>query len=69
MIEVADEGRGVPEVDRQRVFGRFDRGSERETSGHGIGLATARTIAEAHGGTLTLHPRDPGTVMRLSLPA
>ena len=69
VIEVADEGRGVPEVDRQRVFGRFDRGSERETSGHGIGLATARTIAEAHGGTLTLHPRDPGTVMRLSLPA
>lgn len=69
VIEVADEGRGVPAVDRQRVFGRFDRGSEPETSGHGIGLATARTIAEAHGGTLTLHPRDPGTTLRLSLPA
>lgn len=69
VIEVADEGRGVPEADRQRVFGRFDRGSAPETSGHGIGLATARTIAEAHGGTLTLHPRDPGTILRLRLPA
>ncbi len=69
VIEVTDDGRGVPESDRERVFGRYDRGSERETSGHGIGLATARSIAEAHGGRLTLHPRDPGTVMRLMLPA
>ncbi len=71
VVEVADEGRGVPEADRRRVFLRHDRGSEQEDSapsGHGIGLATARAIAEAHGGTLTLHPREPGTVLRLRLP-
>ncbi|QIK65971.1 GAF domain-containing sensor histidine kinase [Nocardioides sp. HDW12B] len=69
VVDVTDEGRGVPEADRQRVFARYTRGHEQDTVGHGIGLATARGIAEAHGGTLTLHPRDTGTLMRLRLPA
>jgi signal transduction histidine kinase len=70
LLEVHDQGRGVPPADRERVFGRFDRGpGADDVSGHGIGLATARQVVEAHGGTIRLDGHEgPGSVVEVRLP-
>ena len=66
-IDVADRGPGVPEGDRERIFEPFVTG---KTQGTGLGLAVARRIVEAHGGTLTAHDRaGGGAIFRLELPA
>ncbi len=52
---VRDTGPGVPDADRERIFGRFERGPG-SGEGRGLGLAIVRAIAEAHGGTATVEP-------------
>jgi two-component system OmpR family sensor kinase len=61
-IAVADTGCGIPEADRERVFGRFVRLDPARTSnsGAGLGLPIARWIAEMHDGTLTLEGNAAG---------
>lgn len=57
-----DEGPGVPEELRDRVFDRFfraDGARSRTTGGSGLGLAITRQIAEAHGGGARVLPRTP----------
>jgi two-component system, OmpR family, sensor kinase len=55
-LEVSDTGIGMPREDIPRIFDRFYRTDEaRSVRGTGLGLAIARQIAEAHGGTLTVH--------------
>jgi signal transduction histidine kinase len=55
-LEVSDTGIGVPIDEIPRIFDRFYRTDEaRSVRGTGLGLAIARQIAEAHGGTLTVH--------------
>jgi two-component system sensor histidine kinase KdpD len=66
---VADRGPGVPEVDRERVFAPFQRlGDAPAGQGVGLGLAVARGLTEAMGGTLTAEDTPGGGLtMVLSL--
>lgn len=57
-LYVADNGPGIPEEDRSRVFDRFYRREGTGESGSGLGLFIARTIAEQHGATITLDQTD-----------
>jgi two-component system sensor histidine kinase ChvG len=72
---VCDEGPGIPEEAREKVFARFHshRPEEESFGNHsGLGLAIARTIAEAHDGTLQVEDRPdgrPGACLVLELPA
>ncbi|HLI60471.1 MAG TPA: HAMP domain-containing sensor histidine kinase [Solirubrobacteraceae bacterium] len=66
---VEDDGPGIPEDERERVFERFhrtDRGRDRVSGGAGLGLSIVRAIAEAHGGRARATER-PGGGARLEL--
>ncbi len=71
-MEVWDDGIGIPEQDRERIFDRFyrvDKARSRESGGTGLGLSIAREIVLRHSGTLALAPHEgPGTTIRLTLP-
>lgn len=67
-IDVSDSGPGIAEDELERIFDTGVR-LDPERPGTGIGLALARSIAEGHGGTLTVESRlGHGTVFTLSLP-
>lgn len=66
VLMLADEGPGVPEEIRGRVFEPFvTKGKKRGT---GLGLAVARRFVEDHGGTIELLPEGPGARFRIALP-
>jgi signal transduction histidine kinase len=57
VVEIADDGPGIGEQERERVFGRFvrlDASREQASGSAGLGLAIAREIATAHGATIVL---------------
>jgi signal transduction histidine kinase len=70
---VSDDGAGISEAAKPRIFERFfreDRSSREAVSGAGLGLAIAKSIMESHGGRLTLVESCPGkTVFEIELPA
>ena len=53
-LTVSDDGSGVPEAERERVFEPFARGGDRHGGGLGLGLTLTRAIVERHGGRITL---------------
>jgi signal transduction histidine kinase len=68
---VSDDGPGVPEADRERIFERFERGptAGAQAPGFGLGLPIGRELARRMGGDLTLDDQPGGTRFRLTLPA
>lgn len=71
IIEVSDDGPGVPERLVPTLFERFSRADvarSRATGNTGLGLAIAHGIVSAHGGTLTVESRAGDTTFRIRLP-
>jgi two-component system, OmpR family, sensor histidine kinase ChvG len=74
IVTVSDHGPGIPAAEREKVFERFHsvRPADEDFGRHsGLGLAIARTIIEAHDGTLTAHDRAdsrPGACLMIDLP-
>jgi two-component system, OmpR family, sensor histidine kinase BaeS len=67
LIEVRDTGPGIPEEELAHIFERFYKSTD--SGGMGLGLAIAKHLVEAHGGTLTAASKPgQGTTMFISLP-
>ncbi len=68
IVEVEDNGSGIPDDDKPRVFERFYR-REQTGNGCGLGMAIVKEIAERHGGTVDLLDALPhGLIVRVELP-
>lgn len=70
VLDVVDDGPGIDPAERERVFDRFYRGDPARARGvgHGLGLAIARSVAEAHGGDLRVVDSAEGAHLRLRMP-
>ena len=63
LVEILDDGPGIPEAELERVFEPFYRrepSRSRQTGGIGLGLAVVRSIARAHGGDVVLRNAEGG---------
>jgi signal transduction histidine kinase len=67
-IDVRDHGTGVPERLEGRLFGRLEGDSDHPES-VGLGMWIVRLLVEAHGGTISYQPANPGARFRVCLPA
>jgi two-component system sensor histidine kinase TctE len=74
LIEVIDDGPGIPQAVREQVFERFYRHFGTTTGGSGLGLSIAREIVRCHGGSITIEDGEDngadsrGTCVSVSLP-
>jgi two-component system phosphate regulon sensor histidine kinase PhoR len=73
VVEVADNGIGIPEEEIARVFERFyrvDRSRSREMGGTGLGLSIVKHVAQVHGGAIEVQSEPGrGSTFRLKIPA
>lgn len=68
VLEVRDEGFGISDEDKQKIFDRFFR-VEKARGGLGLGLSLALAIVRQHGGSIKVLDNKPrGTVMYVKLP-
>lgn len=66
LLEVSDDGPGVPEAERENIFRRLYRlDRSRETPGHGLGLALVASIAELHDARRSVGDAGPGLKVQL----
>lgn len=72
VLEVRDEGCGISDEDKQKIFDRFfrvDKARSRSQGGLGLGLSLALAIVRQHGGSINVSDNKPqGTVMHVKLP-
>lgn len=72
IFQVSDNGEGIPEIYRHRIFERFFRIPGQKESGAGLGLAISKEIIQAHQGCISYSPLtdgDSGSVFQFTLPA
>jgi signal transduction histidine kinase len=71
ILAVADTGVGIPEVDQQRIFEKFERGQPfSRDAGAGLGLSLVKNLIELHGGSVTIESAPTsGTTVLCRLPA
>lgn len=72
ILEVEDDGPGIPAAERSRIFERFHRLHEHSTDGSGLGLAIVAEIAQRHGGSVDVRDAASfasGTLVSVSFPA
>ncbi len=67
VLEVEDNGHGIPEAERTQVFDPFFS-TRSESGGMGLGLWVSSRIAKTHGGELCYEAADRGALFRLSIP-
>ncbi len=68
VLEVADQGPGIPSTDVARIFDRFYRGAQRDVGGSGLGLAIVKRAVERARGTITLETSPAGSRFIVHLP-
>jgi signal transduction histidine kinase len=70
VLEVSDNGPGVPADERERIFSRFYRGeASRTTPGNGLGLNLVAAVAGLHRATVAVLDNGPGLKVRVEFPA
>jgi signal transduction histidine kinase len=67
VLEVRDDGPGIPEQERERVLDRFYRGKQQSQPGSGLGLSIVKRIADAHGAVIRIGAgaRGQGTCVQV----
>ena len=68
LFSVEDEGPGIPQQDRERIFERHDQGSREKAMGFGVGLYLVRLYAEAQGGRVGVEEGAVGARFIIDLP-
>ena len=68
LFSVEDEGPGIPEQDRERIFERHDQGSREKAAGFGVGLYLVRLYAESQGGGVRVEEGAVGAKFIIDLP-
>jgi signal transduction histidine kinase len=68
VVDVSDEGPGIPPEERLRVFERFTRGGRAAGGGTGLGLAIAHWVVALHGGSIAVLDSAVGCLIRVRLP-
>ncbi|TJZ73511.1 sensor histidine kinase [Chitiniphilus eburneus] len=69
VVEVEDDGPGIPDEQKPRIFERFYRVNQNDGNGCGLGMAIVKEIAERHHGAVSLNDAVPhGLIVRVTLP-